>query len=53
MTDLTTDLEGSKKPYHDYDEYTFRVLFPGMMDHIILQPAQVTKTATWYYSLHR
>ncbi|XP_055999844.1 plexin-B-like isoform X4 [Ostrea edulis] len=40
MTDLTTDLEGSKKPYHDYDEYTFRVLFPGMMDHIILQPAQ-------------
>lgn len=41
MTDLTTDLENSRKPYHDYDEYTFRILFPGMFDHIILQPPQV------------
>lgn len=40
MTDLTTDLESSRKPYHDYDEYTFRILFPGMFDHIILQPPQ-------------
>lgn len=40
MTDLTTDLEGSKMPYYDYEEYTFRVLFPGMVDHIILQPPQ-------------
>lgn len=41
MTDLTTDLDSSRKPYHDYDEYTFRILFPGMFDHIILQPPQV------------
>ncbi|XP_078341905.1 plexin-B-like isoform X5 [Crassostrea virginica] len=40
MTDLTTDLDSSRKPYHDYDEYTFRILFPGMFDHIILQPPQ-------------
>ncbi|XP_033744860.1 plexin-B-like isoform X5 [Pecten maximus] len=38
MTDLTNDLDASKKPFYSFESYTFNVLFPGMLDHVILHP---------------
>ena len=41
MTDLTKELDASKKPFYSYEDYTFKVLFPGNVDHVILHPPQV------------
>ncbi|KAL3853455.1 hypothetical protein ACJMK2_016991 [Sinanodonta woodiana] len=38
MTDFTGDLEAGGIPFWDYNTYTFKVLFPGISDHIILHP---------------
>ncbi|XP_050412849.2 plexin-B isoform X1 [Patella vulgata] len=38
MTDLTGDLLSSGIPFWDYHTYTFKVLFPGMTDHVVLHP---------------
>ncbi|XP_048257731.1 plexin A3-like isoform X1 [Haliotis rufescens] len=38
MTDLTGDIIASGIPFWDYHTYTFKVLFPGMSDHVILHP---------------
>ncbi|XP_060592222.1 plexin-A1-like isoform X2 [Ruditapes philippinarum] len=38
IVDLTTDLEGGGIPFWDYHTYTFKVLFPGLSDHVILHP---------------
>ncbi|XP_052779998.1 plexin A3-like isoform X2 [Mya arenaria] len=38
ITDVTTDLEGGGIPFWDYHTYTFKVLFPGLSDHVILHP---------------
>ncbi|XP_041349841.1 plexin-B-like isoform X2 [Gigantopelta aegis] len=38
MTDLTGDIVSSGIPFWDYHSYTFKVLFPGMSDHVILHP---------------
>ncbi|KAK3101853.1 hypothetical protein FSP39_006810 [Pinctada imbricata] len=40
MTDLTKELDASKKPFYSYEDYTFKVLFPGNVDHVILHPPQ-------------
>lgn len=38
MTDLTGDLVSSGIPFWDYHTYTFKVLFPGLTNHVILHP---------------
>lgn len=38
MTDLTNDLDATREPFYDFEEYTFKILFPGMVDHVILRP---------------
>ncbi|VDI64036.1 plexin A [Mytilus galloprovincialis] len=38
MSDLTAEIGDGKKPLYKYDEYTFKILFPHMLDHVILQP---------------
>ncbi|KAL4225917.1 hypothetical protein ACF0H5_013905 [Mactra antiquata] len=38
IVDLTSDLEGGGIPFWDYHTYTFKVLFPGLSDHVILHP---------------
>ncbi|ESO91422.1 hypothetical protein LOTGIDRAFT_105554 [Lottia gigantea] len=42
MTDLTGDLLSSGIPFWDYHTYTFKVLFPGMTDHVVLHPPLVS-----------
>ena len=42
MTDLTGDIVSSGIPFWDYHSYTFKVLFPGMSDHVILHPPLVS-----------
>lgn len=41
ITDLTSDLEGGGIPFWDYHTYTFKVLFPGLSDHVILHPPTI------------
>ena len=41
ITDLTGDLEGGGIPFWDYHTYTFKVLFPGLSDHVILHPPEI------------
>ena len=46
ITDLTGDLEGGGIPFWDYHTYTFKVLFPGLSDHVILHPPEI-KVGLW------
>ncbi|CAL1537486.1 unnamed protein product [Lymnaea stagnalis] len=48
MTDLTGDLVSSGIPFWDFHSYTFKVLFPGMTDHIILHPPIVSNLFTCF-----
>lgn len=38
MTDLTAEIGDGKKPLYRYDDYTFKILFPQMLDHVVLHP---------------
>ncbi|CAC5406679.1 PLXNA [Mytilus coruscus] len=38
MTDLTAEIVDGKKPLYRYDDYTFKILFPQMLDHVVLHP---------------
>ncbi|XP_025107783.1 plexin-B-like [Pomacea canaliculata] len=38
MTDMTGELVSTGIPFWDYHTYTFKVLFPGLTDHVILHP---------------
>ncbi|KAK6995420.1 plexin A3, partial [Biomphalaria glabrata] len=51
MTDLTGDLVSSGIPFWDFHSYTFKVLFPGMTDHIILHPP-IQKNGRFQFSDH-
>ena len=51
MTDLTGDLISSGIPFWDFHSYTFKVLFPGMTDHIILHPP-IQKNGRFQFSDH-
>ncbi|GFO06432.1 LIM domain-binding protein 3-like [Plakobranchus ocellatus] len=51
MTDLTGDLISSGIPFWDFHSYTFKVLFPGMSDHIILHPP-IQKNGRFQFSDH-
>lgn len=50
ITDLTTDLEGGGIPFWDYHTYTFKVLFPGLSDHVILHPPNIEVSNKHYIS---
>ncbi|CAG5129619.1 unnamed protein product, partial [Candidula unifasciata] len=51
MTDLTGDLVSSGIPFWDFHSYIFKVLFPGMTDHIILHPP-IQKNGRFQFSDH-
>ncbi|KAK3744735.1 hypothetical protein RRG08_062381 [Elysia crispata] len=51
MTDLTGDLISSGIPFWDFHSYVFKVLFPGMSDHIILHPP-IQKNGRFQFSDH-
>ncbi|XP_063422333.1 plexin-B-like [Mytilus trossulus] len=38
MSDLTAEIGDGTKPRYKYDDYAFKILFPHMLDHVILQP---------------
>ena len=42
MTDLTAEIGGGKKPLYRYDDYTFKILFPQMLDHVVHHPPIVS-----------
>ncbi|XP_052280998.1 plexin-B-like isoform X2 [Dreissena polymorpha] len=53
ITDLTTVLEGGGIPFWDYHTYTFKVLFPGLSDHVILHPPVIEqKTGSVGFTEH-
>ena len=47
MTDLTAEIGGGKKPLYRYDDYTFKILFPQMLDHVVLHPP-IVSYLPWY-----
>ncbi|CAC5406684.1 PLXNA [Mytilus coruscus] len=38
ITDLIAAIGDGKKPLYRYDDYTFKILFPQMLDHVVLHP---------------
>jgi len=47
MTDQTAEIGGGKKSLYRYDDYTFKILFPQMLDHVVLHPPIVSHLH-WY-----
>ncbi|VDI05347.1 plexin A [Mytilus galloprovincialis] len=38
MLDLNAEIGDGRKPLYRYDDYTFKILFPQMQDHVVLHP---------------
>ena len=51
MTDQTAEIGGGKKSLYRYDDYTFKILFPQMLDHVVLHPP-IVSYLPWYCLYH-